>query len=103
MVKDNTSPEEPVFIWGYGTPVYYLSQRRCSGPWIYVIPDSVRYLPDEISMKEAVFNSRQRPEVFAVDEACGVEVPPEVAETFMREGFVETGHYQVWGVEKAGN
>jgi hypothetical protein len=41
--KETTEPEETVFILGYGTPAYFLSERRCASPWIYAMPDSLGY------------------------------------------------------------
>jgi len=42
-LKAHSEPEDTVFIVGYGTPVYFLSERKCATPWIYVIRDSLGY------------------------------------------------------------
>ncbi|UCG44095.1 MAG: glycosyltransferase family 39 protein [candidate division WOR-3 bacterium] len=65
-IRENTAPDDPVFIWGFEPVVYFLARRPVVSRFIYTYPLVVKWAPDELRL-ELMDAYRETPaELFAV-------------------------------------
>jgi 4-amino-4-deoxy-L-arabinose transferase-like glycosyltransferase len=57
----NTERDEPVFIWGYETIVYYLAQRRCASRFVHNFPLRCDWVPERFGAELLADLRRERP------------------------------------------
>jgi hypothetical protein len=102
-LRENTRPEDPVFVWSYDPMVYFLAERRLVSRFLYTFPLVVPWGPDAYDAELLDALRAEPPVVFVVGSK---DATPHVTgnrldseETFERSGpiaeFVQTRYTPV--------
>jgi len=62
----NTAPDDPVFIWGYETIVYYLAERRCASRFVHNFPLRCAWVPERFGAELLADLRREQPAYFVL-------------------------------------